>query len=1196
MNNFNTTLAATETALNSAGSAAKENAAYMESLEAQTNNLKATFQDLANNVIDSELVSSFLTLANEVLKHLNNVVGTTIIQWTLLTGVLTGGLTIWGSVLKSLISFPAAFASIKKAVTAAGVSAGVASVSFSTLLSAILPIAAVIAGIGIAIWGVKKAWDSAHPTLEDTIGSISDLNTQLSDNKTRLSELNQIPYEERSAEVNKEIEELKKENEVLKENIEKKKELASQQWADEEVDVLSSGYEAIVSGMTSTDLEAGTKSELKVYGDTLEEVTQKAEELAKTMVASSYTIGKATKTITKTEAWYSALDAVGSYQDAMREGQEVTEEQIKAYENGAKQLQSFITEIDSLGISIKDLSPELQTLYNNSKLFLGGIKEVSKEVLKTYSEMNGTDAREVIDKLKKMAEEASNLSSMIDHLEGSYNTLSKAQDEMKESGRLSTNSVKALMDSGLDKYLEQTADGYRLTKGALDDYIATQKEQYEVSLNEARTAAINTIQDEDSKAQAYNQTTQEIIAQLEAQMALYGAQARAIARTAPDKGSMYSQMGWLEQNKEYQEAMAIYEESRKALDDLADAQERVANFGSVIGTLKTSASSGKGKTDKTDPLEEEYKKYQELNKATEHYLFLQEKNGASKEKLIELNKGFQEILNNQANTLRDMGADENSEYIRELQNAWWGLQDTIEGIENDITQELRDAFDERLNISENYISDRNSLDDWGSDNEVAAWKRVGAWMDEMYAQGLIDYEYYIQKRNNITKKEAQAEKKAWEEANKAAVQSLSKEVDEWEIAFSYVADKAQDEIDALQKERDSVEEFWDSQIDALKEINDELDKQLERQQLLDDLARAKQKKVMVYKDGRFQYIQDADAVSEAQANLDKYDRDAALQEEVKNLEQFKKEALKSIDDQIEAWEEYRDEWKNVVSDYQKQQDKLIAEQKLGTKLEGENWRNRLDKLADYVNEYKALMQDLANAQNAEYGQTTPTGQPNADRLAQINAQMAANSAAWHNASDAEKKRLEEANKQLAAEKDSIQGAHSTLNPDTGKWETSGGGGSSSGGGKVGSTDSQGHVITGTDGTWGANNPNAPSSSGSGGKGVIGKNPAIYGRASGTLGDSGGIRLVGEKGPELRVLSKGDGVLPADVTRNLWSWGETTPSDVMASLQSMGTATEGITQPIIVENLNLPNVHDGPEFADYMRNNFMRDAVQKAHMR
>ena len=48
MQNFDHVLEATNIALNSTGSAARENSRYMESLEAKTQQLKATFEELLN--------------------------------------------------------------------------------------------------------------------------------------------------------------------------------------------------------------------------------------------------------------------------------------------------------------------------------------------------------------------------------------------------------------------------------------------------------------------------------------------------------------------------------------------------------------------------------------------------------------------------------------------------------------------------------------------------------------------------------------------------------------------------------------------------------------------------------------------------------------------------------------------------------------------------------------------------------------------------------------------------------------------------------------------------------------------------------------------------------------------------------------------------------------------------------------------
>ena len=60
-----------ETSMNSAGSALEENEKYLDSINGKVAQLEATFQDLSQNVIDSELVKGFIDLGNGALKLVN---------------------------------------------------------------------------------------------------------------------------------------------------------------------------------------------------------------------------------------------------------------------------------------------------------------------------------------------------------------------------------------------------------------------------------------------------------------------------------------------------------------------------------------------------------------------------------------------------------------------------------------------------------------------------------------------------------------------------------------------------------------------------------------------------------------------------------------------------------------------------------------------------------------------------------------------------------------------------------------------------------------------------------------------------------------------------------------------------------------------------------------------------------------------
>ena len=49
-------------------------------------------------------------------------------------------------------------------------------------------------------------------------------------------------------------------------------------------------------------------------------------------------------------------------------------------------------------------------------------------------------------------------------------------------------------------------------------------------------------------------------------------------------------------------------------------------------------------------------------------------------------------------------------------------------------------------------------------------------------------------------------------------------------------------------------------------------------------------------------------------------------------------------------------------------------------------------------------------------------------------------------------------------------------------------------------------------------------------------------ATGTTSAKGGLSLVGEQGAELRVLNRGDGIIPAQLTENLMKWGNFDPTN------------------------------------------------------
>lgn len=80
-------------------------------------------------------------------------------------------------------------------------------------------------------------------------------------------------------------------------------------------------------------------------------------------------------------------------------------------------------------------------------------------------------------------------------------------------------------------------------------------------------------------------------------------------------------------------------------------------------------------------------------------------------------------------------------------------------------------------------------------------------------------------------------------------------------------------------------------------------------------------------------------------------------------------------------------------------------------------------------------------------------------------------------------------------------------------------------------------------------------------------------ATGTTSASGGLSMVGENGPELRVLNRGDGIIPSSITKNLWEMGKNPYKFTDKSGGSHITFTGNLSFP------NVTNERDAQAFID-----------------
>lgn len=380
-------------------------------------------------------------------------------------------------------------------------------------------------------------------------------------------------------------------------------------------------------------------------------------------------------------------------------------------------------------------------------------------------------------------------------------------------------------------------------------------------------------------------------------------------------------------------------------------------------------------------------------------------------------------------------------------------------------------------------------------------------------QNMYQYEEEIYKgRAKLAEDLADQQKKAAEEAAQAEKEALEQQRSDYEKAVNYIVDKIDEQISKLEQQKSDIEKFYDDQIQALQDTNDELERQIQYEQLLNNLAQAKDKGLYVFSNGQFQYMQDVEAISAAQAELDAYERDEALRKEVENLNKLKDQAIASIDAQIEKWEEYKEEWSNVVAQYDEEQNKLLASQLLGIDTEKANWETRLANAQNFANKYNSIMAGLSGGSGVSASSGDGYSFSGSGSGGWTEAEMKAGFISSSSSSKSSRKSVDsmrsEANAALAKSKA------------TGKKVSLGGG-------------------------------------------VSIDYSKVKKHAGGTLSAQAGLSLVGEQGPELRVLGQGDGVIPADVTRNLWDWGKINPSAIASNMNNIFN----------IDNLILPNARD-----------------------
>lgn len=1094
MNNFDHATQATATSIDSAGSAMKENEAFQESLEYQTNNLKATFQDFANNILDKEVITTVIKVGDAFLKLANTDIGQLITKVTLLGG-LSWGLTSLVKVSKLIpiitrqfSDFGAVLSLVAEGSGSFGAAIGAAGGAAAVALPILLAISAAIVGIVEAV----KVYKETHPDFETAQQDAANLAEEYQNTKDRLDEINAMDWKDRTAAIEKERQELEK----LREEQEKELNVAQMREAQSanrelsgrtgigtatRVHVMSSTKDVDTS--TYTSIEAAVKDLAEQEGlaaDTTEELKEQLKELGYAFLTTQ----EETK-LTADEVNALDADALKSLGDELRNTDELTANQISRYQE------------------LHDkLAPVYQQIISLEEAYLRG----------------DAGARQLTSSEKELKLE--------------YGYVVTAMRKFNSEGQKVVDTVKDLNDAAEDT-------GETMGKVLTDSL-------FDVNGNLTETA---------KTALTTNSALKDLaVAELEAQQ-------QAVTANYQNLISQISQIG----------SQAII--SGQALAQML----AMANIGT--GTYQD-------ERDLKRTFAYKFKKSADANPA-------------------EYNRWLTNYISQTASSNYERQMEELSKKMGQIQSVGGGVSTGGGGGSSKTKSAAEKAAEEAAAAAKQAWENQKQKELWELEQQEAAIKKqaddANAEVDD-YKNQLTAISKAQKEQTDAIKKELEAQLKviqSQKDALEAQKDALDVRADDLDRLIDYNQEYADKQIENLEAEKDAIQETidainekYDKQIEALETTNKELDKEIEREKLLKALADARAKKTLVFKNGRFTYEQDIEAVSKAQADLDKFDREQQIEKEKELIEENRKNELQhskdeqaALDAEIERWKKYKDGWANLVSDYNYQQNALLAAQKYGLNLENQTWTQRLNNVSRFAKDYANIVTEQKQVQS----QLTALQEEQA-RLQEIaSARQEEVAARMQEQYDRINALMEQAQTRYNQYQEQLKNIQQNISDTNSKQYTDlprvlkSVNGQAPSDAKVGDYIVTGggifQIIGGYPGAWQSNKITATKFADVGSaKNWLSSQGYQFQYARGTTSAHSGISLVGEQGPELRVTKSGDGILPAAITQNLWSWGKLDPDKVLGGvMHNLGN--------LVFNNANLsfPNIRSGSDARLFVEN-------------
>ena len=1266
MQNFEHAADATKAALESAGSAAQENSKYMESLEAKQQALKAEFEDFANRVLSKDLVGGFINAGTAMLKFANNDVGAAITRIGVLSTGVTGLVGIVGQTVGKIAEVGLRLKNL-----------GVGGDSFLGMLAS-GKIALIVGGTVAAITALVEIIQAVNQAVENNkfenlVASMDEANQELEDTKTgyeetkkKLDELNNTPYDGNEAELQAEREQLEKQIEAYEKLIE----LRQTDTVEAARKVATGGKQvtgATVSGLgtdqfgnktlttwqqtlTITDEQANT---LKGTFESVEDATNAAfEALHEYVDSTSYEAYLEAASLGNwSEAAEIAKNALNGLGVTITETKQKTidwaQSQGQSLANWSKYTQDVITSSDSAIQQVGELVTSTEDYYNALKILADNGENLDQwqvDFINNWETLNSvvqnTD-------LSGAANDVQELGVAVEDSASKLDTYIAALDQYRGANENAADASGVLVNSLFDAngQLTEAAKQALSTSGSMasmaQSFIQAQQAQAQADFS-ALILAISKV------GEAAMVTTSQLASMMAmAGVDISGGETSAVAslrhqyylETGKGSTSGSKMVGGkveMQNTKEFTDWAVSYIQ-KQAQEKFEKQQKEYADKLKQIGTFVPSGGGGGGGSSRTKQDQEEVKA-QTINTIEELREYLTDE--STRLKLIDpdisksdlqstlsevatIYQSYQDYLSQ----LKQQGFDETSEQYQQAEAEFAQFVEVLKTLFTQLVSGGKYSVDELVGYIEQNCGNLSTTISGmlsGLKTEVQSTiASISASTHQAFASG--DANSIIGSIEN-----------AWD-----MISSMGSSIDEsYSSAVDEIIAKAEQESEVAQEVADKYE--WQNKL---------LEDKIALEEKLEALEKAKQRRMLVYSEGRFQYMQDVDKISSAQAEYQETYRGVEQSQIQGLLDKIGEESSEFFADYFTKAKEkgYGDLPSSSIQAYpsvlKKHLMDYLEKQTKGTVLEGAD-ESQLEKIfgsamkpgeayaqlaaaeaarqaaADERAERKAELKKQIQEENVKYyGVQTDFG----EKI--LNAQTQAEVEYWTKLRDTKQQMIKEYREAYGDE-----AASKYFGTDVSKqeeWKSNKDlykeayeSGSEAWRTKKAEFERQ-HYFDEKD-KYTEKNPdltvaqyNAATAVDMEGlgeqrlydrifRGSITKSEiqdlynksksdiskgyllnlasemhkaGYQGYARGTRSANSGLSVVGENGPELRVLNQGDGILPNNITDNLWRWGSMTPSDMLASLAQKA---QNWAQMLNISNVTLPNVRDAQSFVTGLR--------------